>query len=104
MRRRSRRAPNNSESTGKTGAEIPSNQPAPLVPLYPDETPPAAQHGRPHAQAPSRPTPHPSSQAASHGGQPPRGSRPERQSSRSQGGGQGANQGVAQQWDVPAGA
>lgn len=38
MRRRSRRAPNNSESTGKIGQELPSNQPAPLVPLYPDET------------------------------------------------------------------
>jgi predicted kinase len=37
MRRRSRRAPNLSESTGKIGQEIPSNQPAPLVPLYPDE-------------------------------------------------------------------
>jgi predicted kinase len=37
MRRRSRRAPNTSESTGKIGQEIPSNQPAPLVPLYPDE-------------------------------------------------------------------
>src|SRR5208282_4156688 len=39
MRRRSRRGPNTSESTGKTGAEVPSNQPAPLVPLYPDEIP-----------------------------------------------------------------
>jgi predicted kinase len=39
MRRRSKRGPNNSESTGKTGAEIPSNQPAPLVPLYPDAGP-----------------------------------------------------------------
>ena len=39
MRRRSRRGPNTSESTGKTGAELPSNQPAPLVPLYPDEMP-----------------------------------------------------------------
>lgn len=37
MRRRSRRAPNLSESTGKIGQEIPSNQPRPLVPLYPDE-------------------------------------------------------------------
>ncbi len=39
MRRRSRRGPNTSESTGKTGAEVPSNQLAPLVPLYPDEIP-----------------------------------------------------------------
>jgi predicted kinase len=34
MRRRSRRAPNLSESTGKIGQEIPLNQPAPLVPSY----------------------------------------------------------------------
>jgi predicted kinase len=39
MRRRSRRAPNTSESTGKIGQELPSNQLAPLVPFYPDETP-----------------------------------------------------------------
>ena len=39
MRRRSRRAPNTSESTGKIGQELPSNQPAPLVPFYPDDTP-----------------------------------------------------------------
>ena len=43
MRRRSRRGPNTSESTGKTGAEVPLNQPAPLVPLYPDEIPARAQ-------------------------------------------------------------
>ena len=36
MRRRSRRGPNTSESTGKIGQELPSNQPAPLVPQYPD--------------------------------------------------------------------
>ena len=39
MRRRSRRAPNTSESTGKIGQQLPSNQPAPLVPLYPDDVP-----------------------------------------------------------------
>jgi predicted kinase len=100
MRRRSRRAPNNSESTGKTGAEIPSNQPAPLVPLYPDETPPAAQRGRAQAQPPSRPPAH----SASPVGQPPRGPRPERQGGRGQSGNQGPNQSVARQWDVPAGA
>lgn len=38
MRRRSRRPPNTSESTGKIGQEIPSNQPRPLVPLYPEES------------------------------------------------------------------
>ena len=50
MRRRSRRGPNTSESTGKIGQELPSNQPAPLVPLYPDETPPRPQQAqlRPH--------------------------------------------------------
>ncbi len=37
MRRRSKRGPNTSESTGKIGQELPSNQPAPLVPYYPDE-------------------------------------------------------------------
>ncbi len=36
MRRRSRRGPNESESTGKSGQELPSNQPAPLRPSYPD--------------------------------------------------------------------
>ena len=72
MRRRSRNNPNTSESTGKIGQELPSNQPAPLVPFYPDEAPaqqqprgqraqetrPAATH-RPAAQArpaaPARP-------------------------------------------------
>jgi predicted kinase len=49
-RRRSRRGPNTSESTGKIGQEIPSNQPAPLVPLYPDAAP--AQSHRPPHQAP----------------------------------------------------
>ncbi|HEY0265002.1 MAG TPA: ATP-binding protein [Granulicella sp.] len=48
MRRRSRRGPNESESTGKIGQELPANQPAPLRPAYPDdplpvrETAPAA--------------------------------------------------------------
>jgi predicted kinase len=46
MRRRSRRTPNTSESTGKIGQELPSNQPAPLVPLYPDEVPAAAPQPR----------------------------------------------------------
>jgi predicted kinase len=42
MRRRTKRGPNESESTGKIGQEIPANQPAPLRPDYPD-APPAAQ-------------------------------------------------------------
>jgi len=53
MRRRSRRTPNISESTGKIGQEIPSNQPRPLVPLYPDELPAAASE--PHSHAPQSP-------------------------------------------------
>jgi predicted kinase len=46
MTRRSRRIPNTSESTGKTGRKIPVNQPRPLVPLYPDETPAPLAHSR----------------------------------------------------------
>jgi len=42
MRRRSRRGPNESESTGKSGQELPSNQPAPLRPSYPE---PLAERG-----------------------------------------------------------
>ena len=51
MRRRSRRGPNNSESTGKSGQEIPQNQPAPLRPAYPDAYPalPTRQSGQPAA-------------------------------------------------------
>jgi predicted kinase len=63
MRRRSRRAPNTSESTGKIGQELPSNQPAPLVPFYPDDPPAIAPTQLPRAQrtpdvspnAPARP-------------------------------------------------
>ncbi|MGD0730723.1 MAG: AAA family ATPase [Terracidiphilus sp.] len=61
MRRRSRRAPNTSESTGKIGQELPSNQLAPLVPFYPDDPPAAAlpaQHRAPRPQE-SRPTAEP---------------------------------------------
>ena len=36
MRRRPRRGPNDSESTGKSGQELPANQPAPLRPAYPE--------------------------------------------------------------------
>jgi predicted kinase len=42
MRRRSRRGPNESESTGKSGQELPSNQQAPLRPDYPDPLPVAS--------------------------------------------------------------
>lgn len=52
MRRRSRRASNISESTGKIGQEIPSNQPRPLVPLYPDDSPSAGS--KPGHREPAR--------------------------------------------------
>jgi predicted kinase len=39
MRRRSKRGPNESESTGKIGQEIPANQQAPLRPTYPEALP-----------------------------------------------------------------
>jgi predicted kinase len=39
MRRRSKREPNISESTGKIGHELPANQPRPLVPTYPEDLP-----------------------------------------------------------------
>ena len=41
MRRRSRRGPNDSESTGKSGQELPQGQPAPLRPTYPEPASPA---------------------------------------------------------------
>jgi predicted kinase len=53
MRRRSKRGPNNSESTGKIGQEIPVNQPAPLVPSYADDLP--ARVSAPPAPKPSAP-------------------------------------------------
>ena len=57
MRRRSRRSPNTSESTGKIGQELPSNQLAPLVPLYPDELPSRSAPAAPSRPAPSNPEP-----------------------------------------------
>jgi len=61
MRRRSRRAPNTSESTGKIGQEVPTNQLAPLVPFYPDELPPSrvAEPVRPPAPSRAQPAPPP---------------------------------------------
>jgi predicted kinase len=52
MRRRSRRGPNNSESTGKSGQELPQNQPAPLRPSYPE--PPAPRQTEAKADAPAK--------------------------------------------------
>jgi predicted kinase len=37
MKRRGKRGVNDSESTGKIGQEIPSNQPTPLQPMYPED-------------------------------------------------------------------
>jgi predicted kinase len=51
MRRRSRHTPNTSESTGKIGQELPLNQPAPLVPLYPDELPAVSAEAQPQPPA-----------------------------------------------------
>jgi predicted kinase len=53
MRRRSKRAPNLSEATGKIGQELPSNQPAPLVPHYPDD--PSTQRAQPQRPQQQRP-------------------------------------------------
>src|SRR6185437_13391052 len=51
MRRRSKRGPNTSESTGKIGQELPPNQPAPLVPHYPDEPGARPQPSSPRSDA-----------------------------------------------------
>ncbi|MEI9967707.1 MAG: AAA family ATPase [Terracidiphilus sp.] len=99
MRRRSRRGPNTSESTGKIGQELPSNQPAPLVPLYPDEAPsrssvaPRFQERRQEPRA---------NDSRSHDSRPAQPQRPQRtgvpdRPARSQ---SSANQ----QWNEPAGS
>jgi predicted kinase len=71
MRRRSKRAPNLSESTGKIGQELPPNQPAPLVPQYPDDRaeqritqtrPSRAQEQRPPEAQRKAPEPRPRTQ------------------------------------------
>ncbi len=55
MRRRSKRGPNTSESTGKIGQELPPNQPAPLQPSYHgDAPPPTPEEINPPPQAPAR--------------------------------------------------
>ena len=63
MRRRSKRGPNDSESTGKIGQEIPTNQPAPLRPAYPEPSKTEQQAGR-------EPEPQPDVAAEMHGLQP----------------------------------
>jgi predicted kinase len=52
MRRRPRRGPNDSESTGKSGQELPANQPAPLRPTYPE--PALARTAEPLPAAPGQ--------------------------------------------------
>jgi len=52
MRRRSKRAPNLSESTGKIGQELPPNQPAPLVPSYLDTPLPHPRPSEPRSSEP----------------------------------------------------
>jgi predicted kinase len=49
MRRRPRRGPNDSESTGKSGQELPANQPAPLRPTYPEAVPTRVAEASPSA-------------------------------------------------------
>src|SRR5207248_109776 len=73
MRRRSKRAPNLSESTGKIGQELPSNQPAPLVPSYPDATLPPAPSSEPRSTG----APEPARRAAP-AERPPKPDRPAR--------------------------
>ena len=57
MRRRSKRGPNESESTGKIGQEIPANQPAPLRPSYPEPLPPSEHTAPAEAKGPAAPSP-----------------------------------------------
>ena len=52
MRRRSRRGPNESESTGKSGQELPSGQLAPLRPTYPEPMRPPVTESEPSAAEP----------------------------------------------------
>ena len=47
MRRRSRRGPNDSESTGKSGQELPTGQQAPLRPTYPEPVARQAAEAKP---------------------------------------------------------
>ena len=52
MRRRSKRGPNESESTGKIGQELPTNQLAPLRPDYPEPAEPKAANLQPQPDVP----------------------------------------------------
>lgn len=63
MRRRSKRGPNDSESTGKIGQELPTNQPAPLRPAYPEPA-------KPEQSEPVKAEPQPDVAAEMHGLRP----------------------------------
>jgi predicted kinase len=56
MRRRPRRGPNESESTGKSGQELPANQPAPLRPTYPEAVSARAAEASPAAASVPKPS------------------------------------------------
>jgi predicted kinase len=56
MRRRSRRGPNESESTGKIGQELPANQLAPLRPNYPEPLPATYAESSAAEETPPTPT------------------------------------------------
>jgi predicted kinase len=64
MRRRPRRGPNESESTGKSGQELPANQPAPLRPAYPEAAPVPEAEPEPELVPVERNEPVPVSEAA----------------------------------------
>ncbi len=68
MRRRSRKAPNDSESTGKIGQELPTDQPAPLRPAYPE--PVRGEAASPPEASPSVEEPQTELTAELHGLQP----------------------------------
>jgi predicted kinase len=76
MRRRSKRGPNDSESTGKIGQEIPTNQPAPLRPAYPEPSKTEQQAAiEAEPQAGIKAEPQPDVAAEMHGLQPGEASR-----------------------------
>jgi predicted kinase len=76
MRRRSKRGPNDSESTGKIGQELPANQQAPLRPTYPEPVAkaeadaPTAQDEAPPAPPPPEVEPTPAAPQIVHETQP----------------------------------
>jgi predicted kinase len=96
MRRRSRHTPNISESTGKIGQELPSNQLAPLVPLYPDAAAAQQPAARLHDSR-RQPAVQPPTEQASPNPRPPRPDRPARPESP-----QKQDRPAKQAWNEPA--